>query len=114
MNIHKWPDVRRRAGLPASKTFRRGRVSMTVWPRSFPWLLRIGRRERWLFDRGQNLGDAAAVAPVDADWAERFRRAADAAEARGPRDGVDPRVHQAMIDGLRAIVADLTEGQADG
>lgn len=33
-----------------------GRVKLTVWPRSFPWLLEIGRRQWWLFDRGQNLG----------------------------------------------------------
>jgi transcriptional regulator with XRE-family HTH domain len=37
----------------------------------------------------------------------RFERAAAEAEADGPAEGVDPRVHQAMIDGLRSQLEDL-------
>lgn len=43
--------------MRASQTFRIGRVKLTVWPRSFPWLLEVGRRQWWLFDRGQNLAE---------------------------------------------------------
>lgn len=34
--------------------FRIGRVRLYVWPRSRPWLLEIGRRQWWLFDRSQS------------------------------------------------------------
>jgi transcriptional regulator with XRE-family HTH domain len=37
----------------------------------------------------------------------RFERAAEEAEADGPAEGLDPRVHQAMIDGLRSQLDDL-------
>lgn len=41
--------------MRAMQAFRVGRVKLTVWPRSLPWLLEIGRRQWWLFDLGQNL-----------------------------------------------------------
>lgn len=40
----------------ASYTWRAGRIRVTVWPRSLPWLVQVGRHQWWLFDRGQNLG----------------------------------------------------------
>lgn len=40
--------------LAASHTLRLGPVRLTVWPRSLPWLVQIGRRQWWTFDRGQN------------------------------------------------------------
>jgi hypothetical protein len=41
--------------MRASYRLRAGRAKLTVWPRSLPWLLEIGRRQWWLLDRGQNL-----------------------------------------------------------
>lgn len=40
-----------------SHRLRIGRVCLTFWPDSFPWLLTVGRRQRWLYDRGQGLAD---------------------------------------------------------
>lgn len=43
--------------MRASYRLRLGRVKLTAWPRSLPWLLEIGRRQWWLFDRDQNLAE---------------------------------------------------------
>lgn len=44
--------------MRASYTVRLGRrVRFVVWPRSFPWLVQVGRRQWWMFDRGQNLSE---------------------------------------------------------
>lgn len=42
----------------ASYTFRRGPLKVTVWPRSFPWLIEWRSGQWWLFDRGQNVAPA--------------------------------------------------------
>jgi hypothetical protein len=46
------------------------------------------------------------------DWADAFRQAAAAAERRGPGEGIDPKIHQAMIEAYRERADDLAvQGQ---
>jgi hypothetical protein len=49
-------EPRKVSSRPAMHRLRVGSIRLTVWPRSLPWLLEVGRRQWWLFDRGQNLG----------------------------------------------------------
>jgi hypothetical protein len=44
----------------------------------------------------------------DGTWAERFRRAADEAERRGPSEGVDPLIHTAMVEAYRTQADELS------
>lgn len=47
--------------MRASQTWRVGRVKVTVWPKSLPWLVQIGRRQFWVFDSKKRQDrDAAA------------------------------------------------------
>jgi hypothetical protein len=53
----------------------------------------------------------AARSPQGEDheaWADRFRRAADEAERRGPSEGVDPLIHAAMVEAYRTQADELS------
>jgi hypothetical protein len=110
----------------AMHRLRIGPVRLTVWPRSLPWLLEVGRRQWWLFDSGKRRERAGAGTeetermddmnvtsqgpnkpPPDRDALERKRRAALwSAVWEASQSLTDDEITDVVVATLREIESD--------